>query len=164
MFAVASLKNSKKAQDKAKAVVLAGRSNTFIAGADIREFGKPLIEPALPEVCAELEASAIPVIAVIEGNTLGGGLEVSLACHYRVAGSRAKLGLPEVNLGLLPGSGGTQRLPRLLNNPLEALTIASSGKPIGASKALSIGLVDAVDDNPFEICTQLCFRTRKRRF
>ena len=140
----------KKAQDKAKAVVLAGRSNTFIAGADIREFGKPLIEPALPEVCAELEASAIPVIAVIEGNTLGGGLEVSLACHYRVAGSRAKLGLPEVNLGLLPGSGGTQRLPRLLNNPLEALTIASSGKPIGANKALSIGLVDAVDDNPFE--------------
>lgn len=144
-----------QAQGRAKAVVLAGRSGTFIAGADIREFGKPMIDPPLPAVCASLEASGIPVIAVIEGNTLGGGLEISLSCHYRVAGPKAKLGLPEVNLGLLPGSGGTQRTPRLLDDPLEAMTLVSSGKPISAAKALAIGLVDDVNDDPLETAIAL---------
>ena len=113
MSAKASWPNSRRAQTNAKAAVLAGRGGTFIAGADIREFGKPLIEPILPDVLDHVEASAIPVVAVVEGNTLGGGLETALACHYRVASPKAKLGLPEVNLGLLPGAGGTQRTPRL---------------------------------------------------
>ncbi|MEN0001941.1 MAG: 3-hydroxyacyl-CoA dehydrogenase NAD-binding domain-containing protein [Pseudomonadota bacterium] len=130
----------------AKAAVIAGRGNTFIAGADIREFGKPPIEPGLPEVCDIIEATSIPVVAAIEGNTLGGGLEVGLACHYRVANSAAKLGLPEVNLGLLPGAGGTQRLPRLLQDPIEAVTIVGGGAPINGTKAESIGLVDDVVD------------------
>ena len=127
----------------AKAAVIAGRNGTFIAGADIREFGKPLQEPGLPEVCDILEASSIPLVAAIEGNTLGGGLEVALACHYRVADLNAKLGLPEVALGLLPGAGGTQRLPRLLNNPVEAVTLVASGRPINGVRAEEIGLVDA---------------------
>ena len=132
--------------NKAKAAVLVGRGGTFIAGADIKEFGKPLKEPGLPDVCHQIEATNIPVVAVIEGNTLGGGLEVALGCHYRVADANAKLGLPEVALGLLPGAGGTQRLPRLLNNPVETVTIISSGRPINAAKAEAIGLVDKVVD------------------
>ena len=131
---------------EAKAAVLVGRGGTFIAGADIKEFGKPLKEPGLPDVCHQIEATNIPVIAVIEGNTLGGGLEVALGCHYRVSDAKAKLGLPEVALGLLPGAGGTQRLPRLLNNPVETVTIISSGRPINAAKAEAIGLVDKVVD------------------
>ena len=132
--------------NNAKAAILVGRGGTFIAGADIKEFGKPLKEPGLPDVIHQIEAISIPVIAVIEGNTLGGGLEVTLGCHYRVADAKAKLGLPEVALGLLPGAGGTQRLPRLLQNPVEALTMISSGRPIGAAKAEAIGLVDKVVD------------------
>ncbi|MEP1209995.1 MAG: 3-hydroxyacyl-CoA dehydrogenase NAD-binding domain-containing protein [Rhizobiaceae bacterium] len=143
------------AQSTAKAVVLAGRGGTFIAGADIREFGKPMIDPILPEVLEHVEASAIPVIAVIEGNTLGGGLETTLACHYRVAGPKARLGLPEVNLGILPGAGGTQRMPRLLPNIADAITLATSGRPISAAKALEIGLVDQVDDDAVDAAIQL---------
>ena len=139
-----------KAQSTAKAAVLAGRGGTFIAGADIREFGKPLAEPGLPTVLNIVEASTIPVVAAVEGNTLGGGLETALACHYRIANPKAKLGLPEVNLGLLPGAGGTQRLPRLLQNPAEAVTMISSGVPISGTKAQSIGLVDDVADNTVE--------------
>lgn len=130
------------AQSKAKAAVLAGRRGTFIAGADIREFGKPLQEPGLANVCDQLEASGIPLIAAIEGNTLGGGLEISLGCHYRITNAKAKLGFPEVKLGLLPGAAGTQRLPRLLKNPTEAATIIGSGNPLGGAKAAEIGLVD----------------------
>ncbi|MEM8748933.1 MAG: 3-hydroxyacyl-CoA dehydrogenase NAD-binding domain-containing protein [Pseudomonadota bacterium] len=136
----------KAAEGSAKAAVLAGRGGTFIAGADIREFGKPLQEPGLPTVCDIIEATGIPVVAAVEGNTLGGGLEVALACHYRVTNAKAKLGLPEVNLGILPGAAGTQRLPRLLKNPVEALTMVTSGRPIGGEKASKIGLVDALTE------------------
>lgn len=142
-------------QDTARAAVLAGRGGTFIAGADIREFGKPLQEPSLPNVLLAVEASAIPVVAVVEGNTLGGGLETALSCHYRVAEPKARMGLPEVNLGILPGAGGTQRLPRLLQNPVETINLVCSGKPINSAKALEIGLIDAVAENPVEAAIDL---------
>lgn len=95
-----------------RAVLLVGAGKNFIAGADIREFGKPPKPPALPDVCNQIEASTKPVVAALHGAALGGGLEIALAAHYRLALASAKLGLPEVNLGLLPGAGGTQRTPR----------------------------------------------------
>ena len=128
----------------ATAAVLAGRGGTFIAGADIREFGHPPIQPMLPEVCDIIEATGIPVVAAVEGNTLGGGLETALACHYRVADEKAKVGLPEVLLGILPGAAGTQRAPRAIKDPVAAVTMISSGVPISGSKAAEIGLVDRV--------------------
>lgn len=124
-------------------IVCAGR--TFMAGADIREFGKPSAPPTLPEVVARLDAATKPVIAAIHGTALGGGLEVALACHVRVALKSAKLGLPEVKLGLLPGAGGTQRLPRLIG-AARALNMILSGDPVSAEEALALGLVDAVED------------------
>ncbi len=124
-----------------KAIVIAGRGGQFIAGADITEFGKPPKEPHLPQLCSMIEAVDIPVVAAIEGNTLGGGLEVALGCHYRVVSPKAKLGLPEVSLGILPGAGGTQRLPRLVG-AADAISMISSGVPIGAAKAVEIGLAD----------------------
>ncbi len=140
------------AQKRAKAVVLAGRNG---AGADIREFGKPMVEPGLGEVCDIIEASAIPVVVAIEGNTLGGGLETALAGHYRVAHPKARLGLPEVSLGILPGAGGTQRLPRLLKNPAEAIEMIGSGRPISGSKAEAIGLVDSTDENTVDAAVSM---------
>src|SRR5215475_12609909 len=95
-----------------KAIVLACAGRTFIAGADITEFGKPPKPPGLTEVWSLMESSPKPIVAAIHGTALGGGLEVTLACHFRVATKDARLGLPEVKLGLLPGAGGTQRLPR----------------------------------------------------
>jgi 3-hydroxyacyl-CoA dehydrogenase len=146
------------AQETARAIVLAGRGGTFIAGADIREFGKPLIEPGLPTVLHHVEASAIPVVAAIEGNTLGGGLETVLACHYRIASPGAKLGLPEVNLGILPGAGGTQRLPRLLSDPAETITMVTSGKPVSGKRAGETGLVDAVSPDTVDAAVELAKR------
>ena len=102
------------ADPEIKAIVLTCGGRTFIAGADITEFGKPPKPPGLNEVLAEMENSPKPIVAAIHGTALGGGLEVALACHFRVAVKEAKLGLPEVKLGLLPGAGGTQRLPRAL--------------------------------------------------
>ena len=102
------------ADDGVKAVVIVGHGKTFFAGADITEFGKPPVEPGLPEVVDLIEASKKPVVAAIHGTALGGGLEVALGCHYRIAVPSAKVGLPEVKLGILPGAGGTQRLPRLI--------------------------------------------------
>ncbi|HEX7936898.1 MAG TPA: enoyl-CoA hydratase-related protein, partial [Paraburkholderia sp.] len=96
-----------------EAVLIVGAGRNFIAGADIREFGKPPVPPSLPDVCNRIEACTKPVVAAIHGAALGGGLEVALAAHYRLAVEGAKLGLPEVQLGLLPGAGGTQRAPRL---------------------------------------------------
>ena len=97
-----------------KAVVIAADGRTFHAGADITEFGKPPQSPSLPEVIEAIEALDKPVVAALHGTTLGGGLEVALGAHYRVAARGSKLGLPEVKLGLLPGAGGTQRLPRVV--------------------------------------------------
>lgn len=126
-----------------RAVVIAGDGGTFIAGADIREFDGPPLPPHLPDVNNAIEACTRPVIAAIGGQALGGGLEIALACHWRVAASNAKLGLPEVTLGIVPGAGGTQRLPRLIA-PSIAARMISSGKPVGAAEALSINLVDQV--------------------
>jgi 3-hydroxyacyl-CoA dehydrogenase len=126
-----------------KAVVLAGAGRNFLGGADIREFGKPPQAPALPDVCNRIEACAKPVVAAIHGAALGGGLEVALGAHYRVALGSAKLGLPEVLLGLLPGAGGTQRTPRLIGAKA-ALELMLSGRHIGAQEAAKLGLVDRV--------------------
>lgn len=128
-----------------KAIVLSCEGRTFFAGADITEFGKPRMSPTLQDVIAALESSAKPVIAAIHGTALGGGLETALACHFRVAVPSAKMGLPEINLGLFAGGGGTQRLPRLIG-PEKALEFVLSGKPAGASQALALGIVDAVDE------------------
>ncbi|GAY24117.1 3-hydroxyacyl-CoA dehydrogenase NAD-binding domain-containing protein [Sphingobium fuliginis] len=124
-------------------IVIHGAGRMFSAGADITEFGKPLAEPGLAVVIDAIEASAKPVVAAIHGSSLGGGLEVALGAHYRVATASAKLGLPEVALGLLPGAGGTQRLPRLVGIPA-ALDMIVSGSPISGAKALDIGLVDKI--------------------
>ncbi len=124
-------------------IVCAGR--TFIAGADITEFGKPPKEPSLHEVLDRIEGAPKPVIAAIHGTALGGGLEVTLACHYRVGVKTARFGLPEVKLGLLPGAGGTQRLPRVVGVP-KALQMITSGDPIGADEALKHGLIDEIVD------------------
>ncbi|MCI5107007.1 MAG: 3-hydroxyacyl-CoA dehydrogenase NAD-binding domain-containing protein [Pseudomonadales bacterium] len=130
-------------QDDSEAVVLRCEGRTFIAGADITEFGKPPKDPWLPEVLTAIENSSKPVIAAIHGTALGGGFEVALACHYRCAIASAKVGLPEVNLGLLPGAGGTQRVPRVAGVKA-ALDMITSGKPVPAAKARDMGLIDEV--------------------
>ncbi|KJE35592.1 3-hydroxyacyl-CoA dehydrogenase [Thalassospira sp. HJ] len=126
-----------------QAAILICEGKTFIAGADVSEFGQPPKAPLLPDVIMRLEATTKPIIAAIHGHALGGGLEVALGCHYRIADSKAKLGLPEVNLGLIPGAGGTIRLPRLI--PItEAVAMITGGKPVTANKANEIGLLDAI--------------------
>uniref|UniRef100_A0A9E8A117 3-hydroxyacyl-CoA dehydrogenase NAD-binding domain-containing protein n=1 Tax=Bosea sp. NBC_00436 TaxID=2969620 RepID=A0A9E8A117_9HYPH len=125
------------------AIVIASAGKAFIAGADISEFGKPPAPPSLPDVLDAIENSAKPVVAAIQGVALGGGLEVALACHGRVALPAAKLGLPEIKLGLIPGAGGTQRLPRLIG-AAKAFPMMLSGEPISAGLALEYGLLDEV--------------------
>ncbi len=127
--------------DSVKAVVIACAGKTFFAGADITEFGKPPVEPLLPQLVDMIEASEKPVIAAIHGTALGGGCEVAIASHYRIAVPSAKLGTPEVKLGLLPGAGGTQRLPRLAGIAT-ALELVAKGDPISATKAHQAGIVD----------------------
>jgi len=127
------------------AIVITCAGRTFIAGADITEFGKPPREPGLHEVLDLIESSLKPVVAAVHGTALGGGLEVTLACHYRVGVRTARFGLPEVKLGLLPGAGGTQRLPRVVGVE-KALQMIVSGDPIGADAALNHGLIDAIVD------------------
>ncbi len=129
--------------DAIEAVVIRCDGRTFFAGADITEFGKPPVGPNLPETLDAMEASDKPVVAAIHGTALGGGCEVALACHYRVAVPSAKLGLPEVKLGLIPGAAGTQRLPRLVGAEA-ALPLVVGGNPISAKKAQGIGLVDEI--------------------
>ncbi|MDO6966664.1 3-hydroxyacyl-CoA dehydrogenase NAD-binding domain-containing protein [Rhizobium alvei] len=128
-----------------EAVVLICAGRTFIAGADLGEFGKPTLAPHLPDVIARIEGARLPWVAAIHGSALGGGLEVALGCHYRIAMPGAKLGLPEVNLGLIPGAGGTVRLPRLIGFEA-AVDMVTSGKPVGAGKANALGLVDLLVD------------------
>ena len=130
-----------EADDAVNAVVIACEGQTFFAGADITEFGKPPIMPWLPQVVDRIEACTKPVVAAIHGTALGGGLEVALGCHYRVALPSAKLGTPEVKLGLLPGAGGTQRLPRVAG-VRKALEMCAGGNPISAKDAFDCGLVD----------------------
>ena len=121
-----------------KAVVLICEGRTFLAGADITEFGKPPRAPSLFEAQDEIEGASKPVIAAIHGTALGGGLEVALCCHYRVAVPSAKCGLPEVHLGLLPGAGGTQRLPRIVGAE-RALEMVTGGTHVGAAECLAMG-------------------------
>ena len=131
--------------DASEAVLIICDGRTFIAGADISEFGKPLQDPWLPEVVNRIESTAKPVVAAIHGTALGGGFEVALSAHYRCAVASARVGLPEVKLGLLPGAGGTQRTPRLAGVEA-ALDLMTSGVPIAAARATEIGLVDKIVD------------------
>ena len=132
-----------------RAIVLIGGGRTFIAGADIKEFGKLTSSgdrqrgPGLNEVLNRIEACTKPVIAAIHGTALGGGLETAMACHYRVAVASAQVGQPEVKLGIIPGAGGTQRLPRLAG-PAKALEMCAGGEPISAAEALKHGIVDEI--------------------
>jgi len=131
--------------DSVTAVVIVCEGQTFFAGADVSEFGTPKAfeQPMLPQVVDRIEGCTKPVVAAIHGTALGGGLEVALACHYRVAVPSAKLGTPEVKLGLLPGAGGTQRLPRVAGVK-KALQMCATGNPIGAKEAFDCGLVDRI--------------------
>ena len=138
---------SAAADPQVQAIVLTCAGRTFIAGADITEFGKPPQPPGLDEVISEIESCPKPVVAAIHGTALGGGLEVALGCHFRVATKDAKLGLPEVKLGLLPGAGGTQRLPRAVGPEL-AVKMIVTGDPIGAAEALKNGLIEEIVENP----------------
>ena len=132
-----------EADDSVKAVVIACEGQTFFAGADVSEFGTPKAfeQPVLPQVVDRIESCTKPVVAAIHGTALGGGLEVALSCHYRVALPSAKLGTPEVKLGLLPGAGGTQRLPRVAG-VRKALEMCATGNPIGARDGFACGLID----------------------
>lgn len=137
--------------DGVKAVVIICQGQTFFAGADITEFGTPksFEFPALPQVVDIIENCTKPVVAAVHGTALGGGLEVALSCHYRVAVPSAKFGVPEVKLGLLPGAGGTQRLPRVAGVG-KALEMTTSGNPIGAADAAAVGLVDRIIEGDLE--------------
>ncbi|HEU5076282.1 MAG TPA: enoyl-CoA hydratase-related protein [Polyangiaceae bacterium] len=135
------------ANEAIRAVVIWCEGRTFIAGADIREFGKVPLAPDVPEVVEFIDTAKKPVIAALHGTALGGGLELALACHYRVALASTRLGLPEVTLGLLPGAGGTQRLPRLIGVGA-ALEMIVGGGLITAPKAHTLGLVDAIVAEP----------------
>lgn len=139
------------AAGEAKVIALYAAGRTFIAGADITEFGKPPMAPALPDLLNEMEQSAIPVVCVLHGTALGGGLEVALASHARVGIAGLRIGLPEVLIGLLPGAGGTQRVPRLAGIPA-ALDMSLSGRQVPAKEALSMGLLDALEEgNPRDV-------------
>jgi 3-hydroxyacyl-CoA dehydrogenase len=128
------------------AIVLIGKGRTFIAGADIREFGKPPQPPRLTVAIAEIEGSPKPVVAAIDGVALGGGLEVALGCHFRIGTPRTQVGLPEVKIGIVPGAGGIERLPRLIG--LEpALKMMVSGDPVRAGKARELGIIDAIAED-----------------
>ncbi len=139
-----------------KAVVIVGQGRAFIAGADIREFGKPPVPPSLPDVCNRIEACSKPVVAVIHGAALGGGLEIAMSAHYRLALPGAKLGLPEVSLGLVPGAGGTQRAPRLMG--VKAATeLMLGGQQIGAEAGLAAGLVDRLEQGTDPVAAGLAY-------
>jgi len=135
--------------DSVKAMVLICEGRTFIAGADITEFAKGMGEPGLVPVIGNMETASKPIVAAIHGTALGGGLEVALGCHYRVALASAKVGLPEVHLGLLPGAGGTQRLPRLVGAQA-ALELIVGGGHVPAAKALELGIVDEIVEGDLE--------------
>src|SRR5260370_41404584 len=129
------------ANDAVKAIVITCAGRPFIAGGDISELGKPPAAPHLPEVLNRIENASKPVIAAIHGTALGGGFEVALTAHYRIAVPSAKCGQPEIKLGLIPGAGGTQRLPRLIGVE-KALDVILSGSPFGAREAKEWGVVD----------------------
>ncbi|HYA63483.1 MAG TPA: enoyl-CoA hydratase/isomerase family protein, partial [Candidatus Sulfotelmatobacter sp.] len=126
-----------------KVLLIMSSGELFSAGADISEFDRPAGEPSFQEVQTRIESSPIPVVAAIHGLALGGGLELAMACHYRLAHGSARLGMPEITLGIIPGAGGTQRLPRLIGAHA-ALDMILSGTPVSAHEAKAKGLVDEV--------------------
>src|SRR5688572_5307388 len=126
-----------------EAIVLVCEGRTFVAGADITEFGKPPQSPSLGDVIDALDAMPKIVVAAMHGTPLGGGLELALGCHYRIAAPGTRMGLPEIKLGLIPGAGGTQRLPRVVGME-KAMSMILSGDPIPAQDALASGLIDAI--------------------
>jgi 3-hydroxyacyl-CoA dehydrogenase len=134
------------ADDAVQAVVILAEGRTFPAGADITEFGKPPMPPALPDVCQVIEDCPKPVVAALHGTALGGGFEIALSSHYRIADAKAKIGLPEINLGLLPGASGTQRMPRL-TGAKPALDMMLSGKPVSVAKGREMGVIDDITDD-----------------
>ena len=142
---IAAALNAAVADDKTDAVVIAANGRTFPVGADIREFDMALREPSLSQLCSLVESASKPVVAAIQGLALGGGLELAMAAHYRIASKAARMGLPEIHLGILPGAGGTQRLPRLVGAEL-ALDMMLTGNQISAEIAAEIGLVDQLSD------------------
>ena len=146
-----------EAMDKAEAdkgveaVLIVGEGRAFIAGADITEFGKPPKEPFLPDVCNRIEASPLLVVASLHGVSLGGGLEIALSAHYRVAQPSARVGMPEVHLGLIPGAGGSQRLPRLIGVE-RALDVITTGRQVKADEAAEMGIIDRIEEgDPREV-------------
>ena len=134
-----------EADEGVRAVLIYGDGTTWFAGADIKEFGKTPKEPYLPDVCNRIEACPLIVVSAMHGTALGGGLEIALSTHYRVAVPKARMGLPEVHLGLIPGATGTQRLPRLTGVPA-ALDIVTSGRQFGAKEALELGVIDKIEE------------------
>ncbi len=135
-------------------VVLSGVGKCFAAGADATEFDAPPKAPHLPDVVAGIEQSDVPWVAAINGLALGGGAELTLACNYRVISPNTKIGFPEVTLGVVPGAGGTQRLPRLIG-VAAAIDMIATGRPVSAAKGLSIGLVDVLSEDPVEAATKI---------
>ncbi|WP_106743513.1 3-hydroxyacyl-CoA dehydrogenase NAD-binding domain-containing protein [Yoonia maritima] len=149
-----------EADPAVKAIALYCAGRTFVAGADIREFGKPSQPPVLPDVCNRLEASSKPIVAILHGTALGGGLEVALCCHARVGITGSKVGLPEVNLGLLPGSGGTIRLPRVADTAT-TIKMITGGAPISAEDALKHGIIDRLEDgDPAQVAVAMAKELR----
>jgi 3-hydroxyacyl-CoA dehydrogenase len=138
--------------DSLQALIIRCAGRTFIAGADIKEFDGPQTEPQLPELIARIEASAKPVIAELHGTILGGGLELALGCHARIAAHDAQFGFPEVRLGIIPGAGGTVRTPRLAGLPL-TISLAVEGKQVGSEEALAAGMIDRITDGALETAT-----------
>ena len=141
-----------------KALLIMSEGEMFSAGADIAEFDRPQEDPSFEQVQTTIESSAIPVVVAIRGLALGGGLELAMSCHYRVAHKNAKLGMPEITLGIIPGAGGTQRLPRLIG-ARAALNIILSGTSISALQAKGMGLVDEVtEDDLRDAALRFCER------
>ncbi|TMV11939.1 3-hydroxyacyl-CoA dehydrogenase NAD-binding domain-containing protein [Arenibacterium halophilum] len=134
-----------EADEGVRAVLIYGDGSTWFAGADIREFGKTPKEPYLPDVCNRIEACPLIVVSAMHGTALGGGFEIAMSTHYRIAVPKARMGLPEVHLGLIPGATGTQRLPRLTGVPA-ALDLVTSGRQINAKEALSLGVIDRIEE------------------
>lgn len=148
-----ALQQAQKLQDIDR-IILTGAGRVFAAGADAREFDQPPLPPDLPDVVIALEQSHLPVIAAINGVALGGGAELLLGCRWRIAAPKVSVGFPEVTLGVVPGAGGTQRLPRLVGVPT-ALQLVSSGRPLNAEQALAAGLIDQIGDDALEAALQL---------
>ena len=138
-----------ESDDSLRALIIRCSGRTFIAGADIKEFGGPQTDPQLPALIDRIEASTKPVIAAMHGTVLGGGLELAIGCHARIASADARFGFPEVALGIIPGAGGTVRTPRLAGLPL-TLSLAVEGKKIGSKQALASGLIDLIAEGPLD--------------